>query len=105
VIHASATAVYSHRTWYSLSLEYIRRVGHSGDGSDKAPVTARASLSSHHGSGPFMLPPDSGQIVRQIMDGVLVDVGCLGQDIMHRDTGGQFQVTVGDGVFGVVKAD
>jgi hypothetical protein len=47
--------------------------------------------------GSLALPVDSGDVVVNIMDGVLADVEIMSEDVVLDNSTCQFQVTVGDG--------
>ena len=53
-----------------------------------------------HGSGAFALPKHSRRVVMQVVQGALLSVSCMGNDIMLGDSGSQFKVTVGHGAGG-----
>jgi hypothetical protein len=57
------------------------------------------------GSGPFSLPPDRGDVVRGVVNSGFPDIGLVGQYIMLGDTGGEFEVAVGDSAREVRESD
>jgi hypothetical protein len=102
VSHSSAIAGYSHRTWHSMSLEcvekwYILVVALTKSLTD-GPAVEVTPLRCHQTVDRF-----SDEL--WMVDGGPANVGCLGQDVVRRDAGGQFQVAVGDGDLGVGNAD